>query len=103
MDLVVLESPYAGDVEKNKGYARRCLVHSLAQGEAPIAGHMLYTQVLDDLTPSDRSAGIFAHIAWIRRADKVVVYEDRGISGGMKTAIHHAMRVGIPVEYRKID
>ena len=45
---VVLESPYAGDVAGNIAYARRALADSLARGEAPIAAHLLHTQVLDD-------------------------------------------------------
>ena len=33
--LVVLESPYAGDVARNVRYARACLRDSLLRGEAP--------------------------------------------------------------------
>ena len=44
MRLVIFESPYAGDVEANTEYARRCVRDSLMRGEAPIASHLLYTQ-----------------------------------------------------------
>ena len=44
MRLVILESPYAGDVAANVKYARRCVRDSLSRGEAPIASHLLYTQ-----------------------------------------------------------
>lgn len=105
MKLVVLESPYAGDVEANTEYARRCLFHSLMQGEAPVAGHMLYTQpgVLDDGYAPDRALGIAAHMAWIKRADKLVVYRDNGVTEGMTKAVQYAMRTGVPIEYREID
>lgn len=57
--LVIVESPYAGDIEANVAYARRCLRDSLARGEAPIASHLLYTQegVLRDDVP-DRVADV---------------------------------------------
>ena len=50
MKLVILESPFAGDVKRNTAYARAALRDSLLRGEAPIASHLLYTQdgVLDD-------------------------------------------------------
>src|SRR4051794_36682614 len=62
--LVILESPYAGDVERNTLYARRALKDSLMHVEAPIASHLLYPQVLDDLIPSERQLGIDAGLAW---------------------------------------
>ncbi len=39
-------------------------------------------------------------LAYIDACDKVVVYQDNGISGGMKAAINHATEKDIPVEYR---
>jgi hypothetical protein len=44
MKLVIIESPYAGEVEANVAYARACMRDSLGHGEAPIASHLLYTQ-----------------------------------------------------------
>jgi hypothetical protein len=102
--LVILESPYAGDVEANVAYARRCLRDSLLRGEAPIASHLLYTQpnVLDDNVPAERRQGIDAGLAWRRVAEASVVYTDRGISTGMQYGIAAAEQAGIPVEYRSI-
>ena len=56
MRLVIIESPYAGDIEKNVEYARACVRDSLSRGEAPIASHLLYTQpgILKDEIPSER-------------------------------------------------
>ena len=42
MIMVVLESPYSGDIKGNTKYARMALRDSLARGEAPIASHLLY-------------------------------------------------------------
>jgi hypothetical protein len=104
MRLVIIESPYAGDVESNVEYARRCVGDSLSRGEAPIASHLLYTQpgILDDLVPFERQQGIDAGLAWRRVADGSVVYTDRGISQGMRYGIDAAHAAGRPVEYRSI-
>jgi len=101
---VVLESPFAGDVERNLAYARRCLHDCLLRGEAPIASHLLYTQpgVLDDNKPEERKLGIEAGLVWGSLAEATVVYTDYGISGGMKFGIERAEKEGRPVEFRKL-
>ncbi|RLL73938.1 hypothetical protein D8666_11920 [Ochrobactrum soli] len=101
--LVIIESPYGGNVVRNTEYARACLLDSLRRGEAPIASHLLHTQVLDDLRPDERELGIDAGLAWYRVADKCVVYGDRGISGGMIEGIERAKRYGVLVEFRNIE
>lgn len=102
MKIVILESPYAGDVERNVRYARRCMMDSLGRGEAPMVSHLLYTQVLDDTVPSERERGIAAGLAWRQVAQASVVYEDHGISKGMQHGIAAAQKAGIPVEFRTI-
>jgi hypothetical protein len=104
MIRVILESPYAGDIEKNVAYARSCLRDSLIRGEAPIASHLLYTQagVLEDSEPTQRAWGINAGLAWGVVAEKTVVYTDLGISTGMQFGIDNATAAGRPVEYRKL-
>jgi len=104
MRLVILESPYAGDIDVNVEYARRALRDSLLRGEAPIASHLLYTQpgVLQDNVPEERMHGITAGLAWKRVAEASVVYMDLGITQGMKYGIAEAENAGLPVEYRKI-
>ena len=100
--LTIIETPYSGDVEANTAYAQACLLDSLRRDEAPIASHLLHTQVLDDMQPDERSLGIEAGLAWYRVATKCVVYTDRGISDGMKMGISRAEQHGVAVEYRSI-
>jgi hypothetical protein len=102
MRLVILESPYAGDVEANIDYARACMRDCLLRGEAPFASHLLYTQdgVLDDRLWPERRLGIVAGLCWGRHADATVVYRDLGISEGMKQGIGDAEKLFRPVEYR---
>ena len=104
MNLVIIERPYAGDVEMNVEYARECLKHSLMLGEAPIASHLLYTQpgVLDDLIPEQRAMGINAGLAWRRVADKAIFYNDLGYSGGMIAAKKIYEEEGFDIEERSI-
>lgn len=105
MKLVIIESPYAGEVQANVEYARRCVRDSLARGESPIASHLLFTQpgILDDTIPSERKQGIDAGLAWLRVAELSAVYIDRGISDGMKYGVGKAFEAGICVELRRID
>jgi hypothetical protein len=102
--LVIVESPYAGDVEKHVRYARAAMRDCLRRGEAPYASHLLYTQdgVLDDRIPEDRTLGIEAGLAWGHRAEATVVYLDCGMSNGMKMGIARANADGRPIEYRNI-
>lgn len=94
MRLVIIESPFAGEVEENIKYARLCVHDSIHQGEAPIASHLLYTQpgVLDDLIPGERALGIAAGLEWRRVADYSVFYTDRGWSSGMLAALESGLQ-----------
>lgn len=105
MRRVILESPYAGNIETNIQYARKCVRDALQRGEAPIASHLLYTQdnILDDTKPEERQWGIDAGLAWKSVAEASVVYTDRGISRGMQFGIDAASAAGLQIEYRKIE
>ena len=104
MRRVILESPFAGDVERNVRYARAALRDSLMRGEAPLASHLLYTQpgVLDDTVAGERARGIEAGLAWGQWAVASVVYADLGVTPGMQEGIARAEREGRPVEVRMI-
>jgi hypothetical protein len=104
MRLVIVESPYAGDIEKNVAYARACLRDCLQRGEAPIASHLLYTQpgVLRDDVPEERTLGIQAGHEWMRRADAVVVYMNFAPSSGMQAGVKRAEEIGVLVEFRHL-
>ena len=108
MRRVIVESPYAGDTERNLRYLRACLADCLRRGEAPFASHGLYTQpgVLDDSDPEQRKLGIEAGFAWRTMAEATIVYSDLGISRGMISGINDAERVqiddGHKIEYREL-
>ena len=100
--LVYLESPYAGDVEKNIKYARLCMKDSIDRGEYPFASHLLYTQenILDDNDPVERKLGIVACFAFAKLCSKTVIYADLGISDGMMLGIEDAIRNKRIIEVR---
>lgn len=104
MELVILESPFAGHVDRNIKYARECMRDCFMRGEAPFASHLLYTQegILDDLLPEERKMGIDAGLLWGANATKSVVYIDFGLSGGMKYGIANAKKAGRPIVFRKL-
>lgn len=104
MIRVLVESPYAGDVERNLRYLRAAMHDCLLRGEAPYASHALYTQpgVLDDDVPAERELGIEAGLLWGACAEKTVVYTDCGMSRGMRYGIERAEKEGRPIEYRSL-
>jgi hypothetical protein len=99
---VIIESPYAGNVERNVAYAKLCLKDSLMRNEAPIASHILHTMVLDDTIPKERKMGIEAGLAWVCVADKHIFYTDYGMSKGMTQAMTFALDHNIEFEVREI-
>jgi hypothetical protein len=101
---VILESPYAGDVETNLRYLRALMRDCISRGESPYASHGLLTQagVLDDLDPEERRTGITAGFAWAPRADYVVVGVDLGVSHGMRLGIDNHRANGRTVVERSL-
>ena len=93
---VVIESPYAGNIELNTRYARAAVRDSLERGEAPIASHLLHTQpgILREDVPEERQWGIDAGLAWHEVADAVIFYCDLGWSDGMRRAKTNALKSG---------
>lgn len=75
---------------------------SLQRGEAPIASHLLYTQVLDDTVVKERKQGIEAGFSWNQYAVKTVFYTDLGWSLGMKWGADNARDNNRHTEYRKL-
>lgn len=99
---VIIESPYAGDIDENLAYLHECCRDCLRRGESPYASHGFFTQFLDDTKPDERELGIEAGLAWGNAADLIVVYVDKGISEGMKSAINGHIAYGRPIEYRSL-
>lgn len=102
--IVVVESPFAGDVPRNLRFLRACLRDSLLRGEAPYASHAIYTQpgVLDDGDVQDRKFGMEAGFEFKNVADCTVVYQNLGISPGMQAGIDASTAKGYKYEFRTL-
>jgi hypothetical protein len=102
--LVLVESPYKGNIALNVRYARLAMRDCFLRGEYPFASHLLYTQlgILDDAILAERELGIAAGLAWGRHAEASIVYTDCGISEGMRYGIETAKEAGRPVELRRL-
>lgn len=98
---VVVESPYAGDIETNVRYARALIKFCLDRGENPFASHLFFTQegVLDDTVHEQRVLGMTCGFHRGIIAPKRVFGMDRGMTGGMKEGMGEAIRWDQEVEY----
>lgn len=90
MRLVIIESPYSGDVRRHKAYLQACILDSLRRGESPYASHQMLTEALDDSIPEERKLGMNAVHPWRAAAHATAVYADRGLSGGMAWGVSGA-------------
>ena len=102
MRRVVIESPYAGHVERNLLYLEAAARDCLRRGEAPYASHGMLTQWLDDRDPIQRDLGIRCGYAWGAMAEAAVFYVDLGMSEGMVKAEAHWQQRGLPIERREL-
>lgn len=105
MRLVIIESPFAGDIEANLTYARRAMRDCILRGEAPIGSHLIYTQpgILRDEDPAERKLGIELGFAWGDKAELHCFYTDRGWSRGMKAAFARCLAMEYRYELRALD
>ena len=99
---VYICSPFRGAVLQNTKYAQKALRDSLDREEAPLVVHLVYPQALNDDNTFERNIAINAGVAWLKSADLLAVYSDRGISEGMWLEIGLARELNIPVEVRSI-
>ena len=103
---VMIESPFAAktltEKQRKRKYAWEAVVDSEARGEAPFASHIFYTEILNDNEPTERQRGFDCHESWMAVCDYVVVYDDFGISQGMRWGIEMAFKLEKPVFCRKI-
>lgn len=104
--LVVVESPFKANeyysCEQMRLYLQHCLADCYRRGEAPFASHHLSTEVLNDSTPYERALGIRCGLAWGKHADLVAVYQDFGLSSGMREAISVYKSLEKPIEWRSL-
>ena len=97
MKRVFVCSPYRGDVAANVALAREACRVVRALGDAQLAPHHIYPDLLDDGDAEERALGMAAGQAWLLAADEVLVVGP--VSDGMRAEIDTAIERGIPVRY----
>lgn len=113
MIRTVIESPFGRNVDgskctpaeyaRNVRYLNRALEHSIAMGdEAPYASHRFYPGLLDDTNAEHRALGMKMGLVWSEVAQKVAVYQDHGVTPGMRAALAQHRERGIIVVFRSI-
>lgn len=106
MKRVIILSPFKGDEAANVEYGWSCVIDSMRRGEAPWASHLFYTVIMNDSDPAQRSMGFACEFAWLKAADLIAVYTDRGLSPGMIKTINQVSLdplILIPIEIRSIE
>ena len=102
MKRVIVESPYAGEVEKNVAYAKECCLDCVKRGEVPFASHLFFTQFLDDNNSDHRTIGVHMGYDFWEKAEEIVFYTDLGLSPGMERALAKAFMDGKPIKKRSL-
>lgn len=102
MKPVFLVTPSIDDDDvtesRNTKYALRALSDSLSRNEAPFHGELLYDR-MRDRNCADKNQ--LAATSWLRLCNKLIVYEDVGITPRMQSVIDLAESLKIPIEKRR--
>lgn len=102
MKLVIIESPFQGNIDRNINYAFACVRDSVLRGESPYASHLMLPGALNEEDINERSLGIQCGYAWWRAASTIAFYTDLGWSQGMLLAYSRARTQNITIEERSI-
>lgn len=92
-------SPLRGNIEDNINKAKEYCKFVVAKMKAmPVCPHIYFTQFLDDNNELEREMGMDFGLRLLSECDRVIVFDNNGISKGMKKEIELANRLNIPVE-----
>ncbi len=113
VDLIIVESPYAGDIEANIAYAKRACLDCIENGETPFASHLFFPQFLNEQEEVEREFGIergyeigtafyWTSICRVEFNFRVAFYIDNGWSPGMELALEWWTRLGAECQIRRL-
>lgn len=104
---VIIESPYSSKTASGlivrRNYLIACLRDCDERGESPFAGHLFYTQFLNDRDPRSRKHGMMLARQWMYACDFVAVYLNYGWTPGMMQGVRWAKMFGKPVVERGLE
>ena len=99
MKVIYVASPLSGNMELNQKRARVYCKYVKDKGFVPYAPHLLFTQFMNDEQEEDRKQAIIMNAEMLSRCDELWVFNDFGISKGMRAEIILADELKIPVSY----
>lgn len=100
--LCYICSPLRGDVKGNIARANLFSRFAFDHGHLPIAPHTIFTQYLDDVEATERSAAMEMGLQLLAMCDELWVFGTQ-ISEGMKREIEFARGKGIQIKSFKAD
>lgn len=101
--IIGIISPYSGDVQRNTAFLHAIIRSILAEGHAPLAGHATYPQVLDDADPEQRAQGMAAGQHLLTACCEVRVYDQLGMSDGMRADLEFCVANQVPFKSARLD
>jgi len=107
LQCVLLETPSSGSESSviYEKYAKACLRDSLLRNEAPLSAYLLYKQpgIISEDSSIEKIRSIEAELSWSKFCNKLVVYNDYGITSDMRKSIENALKEKDHiVEYRSL-
>lgn len=96
MKLVYICSLYAGEVERYIRFAQEACRYAISQNCAPVAVHLLYPQLLDDMVPKERKIGIQMGLRILINCEELWLCGSP-ISAGMLYELKEGERLGITI------
>lgn len=97
--IVVICSPFRGDLKRNTEIAKKLCKEAIEAGYAPFASHLLYPLFLDDDKADERKAGMECGLSFITPGVRIWAYIAEGVSEGMRNEIKYAEEKGATVEW----
>lgn len=100
MEKIYVCSPLRGNEKENiKRAEEYCRKIVLKLNAIPICPHIYFTRFLNDNSKIERELGLDLGQRLLKDCDRVFVFDDYGISEGMKKEIEVAESLNIPVIY----
>ena len=97
MKIAYICSPYRGDIERNKLYARFVTLWAIKQGYTPITPHLYITECLNDDMPRQRCLGLAVGQALLNKCDILICGTRYGITEGMTEELRLANKLKIKI------
>jgi len=98
MKLIIICSPYSGNILQNTYKAQEYCKYVYRQGHTPFAPHLFFPRFLNEHNRKEREAGINLGIEILKRADELWIFGDT-VTEGMKQEIEAAKKNNKTIKY----